>query len=278
MIRKFTVIPGFWVVQAVICFLMTLGGSAVFAQLASAQGTSDQTSAQQPAAQQPAAQQPADQQSQSQSSSQEASPEEVPVHRRVKPKEYKNWNFNVGGGANLTGGTTERFVIGGGGAAAGGVARNYSKYLGLRLDFQFDNLPLRNSALLLAQAPGANSHVYMLMLDPIINIPVNRLWSAYIVFGPAFDHRTGKLNSSTATPGEACNPFFAWWGRCYANSLPLNVNFLRASQNEFGYNVGGGVARKVHGNIEIYAEVRITHGTHNGVTTDVRPVTMGVRW
>src|ERR1700752_2054707 len=123
--------------------------------------------AQQPSPQQPPAAQPQTQPDKP--SSQEASPEET-TRPRKKPLDYKKWSFNVGGGASLPYGTTDTYVRGGGGVAAAGGGRNYRKDLGLRLDFQFDNLPLRTSALELAQAPGATAHGYSLMLDPIINI------------------------------------------------------------------------------------------------------------
>jgi len=255
-------------VVAMLAVFLTILAAASFGQ----QAGSDSTSAQQPSTP-PAAQQPA-----SQSGSQDASQEESTSGRKVKPHDYRNWSFNVGGGASLTNGTTTKFVRGGGGVAAGGIARNYSKYFGLRLDIQWDNLPLRNSALQLAQASGATSQVYSLTFDPIINIPVTKVWSGYVVAGPGFFHRSGKLDSSTAQPGSACNAFFTWWGRCFNGSLPLTGKFLTESQNEFGFNFGAGVARKVSNHVEVYGEFRTLHGTHNGITTDLRPITVGVRW
>ena len=206
MIRKFAGIPRLGIVQSAVLMTILMGVATVHAQ---------QTPAQQPSGGQPQTQQPAGQPSSTgqessstqQSSSQEASPEEIARERIARTHNYKNWTFNVGGGASLTGGTTHEFVRGGGGVGAAGVARNYSKYFGFRLDFQFDNLPLRTTALQAAQATGGHSQVYTLMLDPIINIPVTHAWGGYIVFGPGFYHRTGKLDSSTAIPGSACNPF-----------------------------------------------------------------------
>jgi opacity protein-like surface antigen len=267
MIRKFATVPGF--VPALILVTILAGAPTVHAQQTPAQPPAEP----QPPAQQPPAQQPADQ-----SSSQEASPEEATPKRKTKPHDYNNWTFNVGGGASLTNGVTTKYVRGGGAIAAAGVARNFSKYLGFRADFQWDNLPLRNSALQLAQAPGATSHVYSFTLDPIINIPVTKVWSGYFVIGPAYYHRSGKLDSSTAVPGSACNAFYAWWGTCFAGSLPLNKSFLSASQNEFGLNFGAGVARKITSKFELYGEFRYLHGTHNGITTDLRPITIGLRW
>jgi len=268
MIQKFVTVPGFRVVLAVTFFLSIFAGTAT---VRAQQPQADQTQAEPAAAQTPAANQ--------QSSSQESSPEETEMPRhRVKARDYKNWNFNVGAGGILDSGATRTFVRQGGGVGAAGVARNYNKYLGLRADFQWDDLPLRNSALNLAQAPGGKNSAYTLMVDPIITIPATRIWSAYIVFGATYLHRSGKLDSSTAIPGSACTPFWNWWGRCYAGSLAANGNFLNSSVDEFGLNIGGGVARKVTTNVEIYGEFRLIHATRNGNTTDFRPVTIGVRW
>jgi opacity protein-like surface antigen len=262
MIRKFATIPGFALFQFAVLVIMLAGVETVHAQQPSAQQPAPQSQKQQP----------------DQSRSQEAPPEETSSSRRRKAKDFKNWVINVGGGANLPGGTTNTYVRGGGGVAAAGVARNYNKYFGLRLDVQFINLPLRTSALELAQAPGANSHVYAAMLDPIINIPVSKNWGGYIVVGPSFLHRSGKLDSSTAIPGSACNGFFTWWGNCYAAALPINGNFLHSSQNQFGVNFGGGITRRLRPNMDLYVEIRYLHGKHNDITTDTKPISIGIRW
>ena len=263
MIRKFATIPGFGLFQFAVLVIILTGVATVHAQ--------------QPSTQQPPPQSQTQRPDQS-SSSQEAPQEETPSSRRKKPHDYKNWVINVGGGANLPSGTTNTYVRGGGGVAAAGVARNFSRYFGLRLDVQFNNLPLRTSALELAQAPGANNHLFAAMLDPIINIPVTKNWGGYIVVGPSFHHRSGKLDSSTAKPGSACNGFFTWWGNCYAAALPINGNFLHSSQNEFGVNFGGGVTRKLRPNVDLYVEYRYLHGKHNDITTDTSPITIGIRF
>jgi len=261
MIRQFRAVPGLNTFFSAVLIVSLAPVSALHAQ---------QT---QPAATQPTQ---AQQQQEQQPSGQEASQEETT--RKIKVREYKNWSFNVGGGASLTNGATKDFVRGGGGVGAAGVARNFSKYFGLRADFQFDNLPLRNQTLELAQAPSATSHVYSFLFDPIINIPVSPNWGGYIVFGGAYYRRSGKLDSSTAIPGSACGGFFTWWGTCYAGSLPVNGNFLSSGMNQFGENFGGGITRKIRPNLDFYVEFRYLHGKGDGTTTDLRPITIGVRW
>jgi opacity protein-like surface antigen len=248
--------------------LAVLLGAQGFGQTAPAAQTPAPPAQPAPAAQQPAA--PPD-------TGQEPAEEES-TRRKVKPRDYNKWTFNVGAGANLDSGATKTYVRGGGGVGTVGAARNANKYLGLRADFIFADLPLRQSALGLAQASGATSYVLAVTLDPIINIPVTKLYSGYVLFGPGFYHRAGSLDSDTAVPGSACNGFWEWWGSCPSVSIPLNGSFVNSNQNEFGYNIGAGVARKMPSGVEIYAEYRLMHGSGNNITTDVRPITIGVRW
>jgi hypothetical protein len=264
MIRKFAVVPGMTAARAAFMLTILAGTATLGAQ------TAPQSASQPDQSQQNQPQQTPDN---PQSSSQEV---DIPV-RKPKPKAYKNWTFNAGGGGNLTNGTTTQFARGGGTIDAG-VARNFSQYFGFRLDVQWDNLPLRSSALEAAQAPGANSHVYSAMLDPIFNIPINKEWGGYVLIGPSYYHRSGKLDSSTAVPGTACNTFFEWWGSCYNGAIPIHSDFLHASQNEWGENFGGGITRRLNARFELYGEFRYLHGAHGGLTTDTRPITIGLRW
>ena len=294
MIRKLATVSTTQFVQGFVLVTMLAGAAAVRAQQQdpAAQTSSQQPQKQQPAqtepepqsppqdqstSQQPSGQQPSGQEPSNQQSSSQEPSEEIGM-RKPKPKEYKNWSFTGGGGASLSRGTTANFVRSGGGVAAASVARNANRYLGLRLDFQFDNLPLRSSALQLAGSTGGNAHVYTGMLGPIVNIPVSKAWGGYVIGGVAFLHRTGALDSSSAIPGSACNPFFIWWGHCFNGSLPLFGQFLHASQNEWGENFGGGITHRIRPNMEVYAEYRFLHGSHDGITTDLRPITVGIRF
>jgi len=249
--------------------LIMVMGATAFAQTTPAGQTPAPPATPAPAVQQPAAQQP--------DTGQEPADEDS-MRRKEKPRDYKNWTFNVGAGANLDSGTTKTFVRGGGVVGNVGVARNANKYLGLRADFFYANLPLRDSAQQLAQATGATIYALDFTLDPVINVPVTKLWGGYLLIGPGFYHRAGSLKGDTTVPGSGCNPFWTWWGACTNGSLPLSGSFVNSSQNAFGYNFGGGVTRKMPSGVEIYVEYRFTHGSHNGITTDVRPITLGFRW
>ena len=264
MIRKSRAIPR---LSATLTFVLTLAGAAsVYAQ------TSQPAQPQQPQSKPPQAQQQPD-------SNQEATVEESTPERKAKANQYKKWVYNVGGGAGLTSGNTKNFVRSGGGIAAAGVARNGSKYLGIRFDFQFDNLPLKQSALQAAQATGANSHVYTFMLDPIINIPASTNWGGYILGGPAL-LCIARANS-ILRPRFPVRPatVFSYGGAIAStiacrsmgsSSTPARTNLAR--------NFGGGITRKIRPNMDLYVEFRFLHGKHNDISTDLRPITIGVRW
>jgi hypothetical protein len=60
--------------------------------------------------------------------------------------------------------------------------------------------------------------------------------------------------------------------------LPIGGGFRNASENQFGENFGGGITRKITPKIDFYAEFRYLHGNRGGITTDLRPITIGLRW
>jgi hypothetical protein len=265
--------------------LITLLGAQGFAQTAPADQTG-QTPATAPVAPAPAAQQPATpnpaasgQAAQQPDASQEPA-DQISAARRKKVHDFKNWVFDVGGGANLVSGTTRDWVRGGGLVGTAGVARNANKYLGLRADFVFADLPLRDSTVDLAQATGSTDYAFSVTLDPIINVPITKEWGGYVLFGASFNHRAGNLSDSNTVPGSGCNGFWIWWGACQNSptSIPLSGNFVNSSLNQFGYNLGGGITRKMPSGVEVFVEWRLVHATHNSITTDFRPITIGFRW
>ena len=276
LLRTSLILRGFVLTGLILGNLLVVRG---FAQTA----PGDQTPAVAPPAPVPDAQQPAPatpttQQPAQPDTSQQPSEEEATPRPRKREHDYKNWNFNVGAGANVDSGATKTFVRGGGVLGTFGVARNANKYLGLRADVIFADLPLRDSTLELAQATGATNWVAALTLGPVINIPVTKLYSGYVLFGGGYVHRGGSLNDDTTVPGSGCNAFWTWWGACTNLSVPLNGSFVNSSLNQFGYDVGAGVTRKMPSGVEIYAEYRLMHASGNSTTTDIRPITIGVRW
>jgi len=259
--------------------LKSIALTAIIAFILIAQSVAQSDAGQSPAQAQTPASAPQTSAGQQPSTSQEPTEEsEESTSRRKRSHNYKKWEFNLGAGVNTTSGTTNDFVRGGAFTAMGGAARNADRYLGLRLDLIYANHPLRASALELAQATGATDYALAATLDPIINVPASKDWGLYFVFGPSFIHRHGSLDDDTTPPGSPCSSFWLWYTGCLNASVPLNGNFTSPTQNEWGYNFGAGISRKVPSGVEIYAEYRFMHGSNSGVTTDFRPITIGFRF
>src|ERR1700681_3657616 len=123
MSRKFARVPGFRVALACITITVTILAGAGMAYARQTPEQSPSSSQQQPPQGQPGNPQTSSQQSSnpqtstSQTSNQEASTEEVGPVRKPKVKDYKNWAFNVGGGARVKG-TALRGFLGGAEAAS----------------------------------------------------------------------------------------------------------------------------------------------------------------
>ncbi len=250
-----------------------------------------------PQDQQPAAQQPATQPSTSQtapeqqsssgsaagqqptsSSAGQASEEPEITARRRRAPVFSKYEFNVGVGADLGAGVTQDFIKGGALTLNAGAARNFNHIFGFRLDFFYADLPLRANALQIAQASTGTNRAFAFTLDPIFNIPVSQHYGGYLILGPDYIHRSGSLTKSVGAVGGFCNAFWTWWGNCNVFGLPPNRTFLSTSVDQYGYNYGAGLYRRFENNHQIYLDFRALHGTEQGVTTDFRTLTLGVRW
>lgn len=147
----------------ILFFFMAFAPANIFTAHAFAQTTAGQTPSATPTTPATNAQQPS-------SPQQPAEEEEESVREgislRKKTHDYKNWNYNVGVGANVDSGKTKTFVRGGGLGATFGVARNANKYFGLRADAFAEDLPLKQSSLSVSGASSATSYLLALTLGP----------------------------------------------------------------------------------------------------------------
>ena len=91
---------------------------------------------------------------------------------RPSRKDYKNWAYNVGGGASLTNGNTAHYVRGGGGIAAPEWPATPTSILDCASTSSSTIFPCARPRCRPRRRPGATDHVYSLTLGPIINIPV----------------------------------------------------------------------------------------------------------
>jgi hypothetical protein len=188
--------------------------------------------------------------------------------------DYSKWLFNIGGGVGFPQGDLSSFVNDGGNFVAGG-GYNFTKNFGVDTEFMWQDLPVNSQTKQLLQTPGASARQYAWTFNPIFHFPIHGKLGAYAIGGIGWYHRSGE----TTTPGVGviCDPYWSWWFGCTIGS----VNFVTGSTsaNAFGENIGGGVTYRLgEGHAKIYAEVRYHHAGYNKVSTNVLPLTFGIRW
>ena len=189
-------------------------------------------------------------------------------------QDYSKFNFVVGGGPGFPQGDMSSFVNTGGHFMIGGGV-NFKKFLGVDTEFMWHDLPINSSTLKLLQTPGASARQYAWTFNPIVHFPFGEKLGAYVVGGVGWYHRSGE----TTTPGVGviCDPYWSWWYGCTIGS----VNFVTGSSsaNAFGENIGGGLTYRLgESHAKIFTEIRYHHAGYNHVSTNVLPLTFGIRW
>jgi len=193
----------------------------------------------------------------------------VPVHAQ----DYSKFLFNVGGGIGFPLGNLSNFVNDGGNFVIGG-GYGFMKHVGVDTEFMWHDLPINDATKEHLQTPGASARQYSWTFNPIVHTQIGDRFGVYAIGGIGWYHRSGE----TTTPGVGviCDPYWSWWYGCTIGS----VNFVTGSRsaNAFGENIGGGATYRLGGgHVNFYAEIRYHHAGYNSVSTNLLPLTFGIR-
>jgi Outer membrane protein beta-barrel domain len=174
---------------------------------------------------------------------------------RAQDEEYSKYLFNIGGGISFPQGDLGKFVNDGGNFVVGG-GYNFSKHIGVDSEFMWQDLPVNS-----ATKQSLNT--------------LGRRAGAYVIGGGGWYHRSGE----TTTPGTAviCDPYWSWWYGCTIGGVQIVTG--SRSANAFGGNIGGGFTYRLgESHAKLYAEVRYHYASYNKVSTEILPLTFGIRW
>ena len=184
--------------------------------------------------------------------------------------------FEAGGGFNAPVGNDTPYITWGGNFTVGG-GLHFNPHFSALLEYQFmDNkLPGALIAALGQGASGGNSYINSITGSPVIDLMPKKSNSAYLVGGYGWYHK------STNFSVEECCDFYGY---------PVTVDTTSFSSNQWGGNLGFGLYHRFGGvygdsKTKLFAEARYTYihtpavGQENGLgTTELIPVTIGVRW
>jgi opacity protein-like surface antigen len=192
----------------------------------------------------------------------------------VHAQDYSKILFNIGGGIGFPQGDLGSFVNNGGHFVIGG-GLNFSQHFGVDTEFMWHDLPINSSTLAHLQTPGASARQYAWTFNPIVHFPLGHHLGAYGIGGIGWYHRSGE----TTTPGVGviCDPYWSWWYGCAIGSVSIVTG--SRSANAFGENIGGGLTYRLgESHAKIYVEVRYHHASYDKVSTNLLPLTFGLRF
>jgi hypothetical protein len=137
------------------------------------------------------------------------------------------------------------------------------------------DLPINSATKAALQTPGASARQYAWTFNPIVHVPLGSKFGGYIIGGGGWYHRSGE----TTTPGVGviCDPYWSWWFGCTIGSVDIITG--SKSDNAFGGNIGGGLTYRLgESHVKFYTEVRYHHVSYDKISTNLIPVTFGIRW
>jgi len=193
----------------------------------------------------------------------------VPAHAQ----DYSKFLFNIGGGIGFPLGNLSNFVNDGGNFVIGG-GYGFMKHVGVDTEFMWHDLPINDATKAHLQTPGASARQYSWTFNPIVHTQIGDRFGVYGIGGIGWYHRSGE----TTTPGTGviCDPYWSWWFGCTIGSV--NIVTGSRSSNSFGENIGGGATIRLGGgHVNFYTEIRYHHAGYNRVSTNLLPLTFGIR-
>jgi hypothetical protein len=194
--------------------------------------------------------------------------------RTSAAQDFERWNFNIGGGIGFPQGDLGNFVNNGGNFVVGG-GHSFNRYVSMNGEFMWQDLPINSKTLDTLQTPGASARQYAVTFDPMLRVPVGHHLGAYAIGGIGWYHRSGE----TTRPGAAviCDPYWSWWYGCTIGTV--NIVTGSTSSDAFGENIGGGLTYRFgESNLKFYTEFRYHHASYHKVSTNIIPLTFGIRW
>ena len=184
------------------------------------------------------------------------------------------WNFNIGGGPGFPLGSLSNFADTGGHFVVGG-GYNFTKNIGVNTEFMWHDLPINSATRQLLRTPGASARQYSVTFNPILRVPLGSKLGAYAIAGGGWYHRSAE--ATTPGAGVVCDPYWSWWYGCTIGSVDFVTG--STSADAFGGNIGGGITFNLgESGAKIYTEVRYHHSGYNKVSTDILPLTFGLRF
>jgi len=222
----------------------------------------------------------------------------IPVHAdETQPSPVESQvNLHIGGGIGVPLDPTGKFA-GIGGTFQAGAGPNLGSHHSIVGEFMWHALPPNQSALLpvlnalcLLNPPvppstacsvasiNATDNVYALTANYMYHRDRKR-FGYYAIGGGGWYYRKAQLKNFTVPAGTVCNPAWSWWGYACQGGFVSNTVLASSGISSGGINGGVGITVAMTAGAKFYIEARYHYSPQGGrVSTQILPVTMGIRW
>ena len=194
---------------------------------------------------------------------------------RAQSPNFHRWSFEVGAGVTPTLGHTSD-ELGTGWNVIGGAGYNFNSRFGADLQVMYDGLGVNSSVLKEFSVPGANAHLWGFTLDPIVRFRTHHRLGFYITGGGGYYRRIVNFTRPTTAIVDVFDPFF---GIIQPIVVPASQTIGTITRVGWGENIGGGFTYKLgDGHEKLFVEARYHHIETRPRSTDILPITVGIRW
>ena len=157
--------------------------------------------------------------------------------------------------------------------AGGGAGFNFTPWMSLMADVNFNNMGINSTALSNFGAPGGTVQIWSFTLDPVIHLTGHRRFDVYITGGGGDYRREDQLTTPAGGFVTVPGPFGFYNYPAFGNQVLASY-----SVNKPGWDAGLGVNLGSKWRAKFYAEARYNRVYTNNGITDYIPVTFGVRF
>lgn len=182
------------------------------------------------------------------------------------------FTFNVGGGITpVVGELRDRLDFGG--HVLAGAGMNLGNSFSINAEYMFNGLGIDRAVLNQVQAPDGSVRMHSITLNPRIRFAGGGPVSPYVIGGIGWYRRTVEFTEPVLITTTFFDP---WWGFVEVPTVADQV-IASFTRDAFGGNLGLGVDFRL-GGAKLYTEARYHHANTARRSTQILPVTLGIRF
>lgn len=199
----------------------------------------------------------------------------LPGLAQSRNEEFHHLTLSAGGGlTTIAGPDAGKLDLGGNLQLNGGYF--FNRYFGITGNFMFSHLGITRAELNNLNQPDGSARVYAVTADPTLRVPLGHGFSAYALVGGGYLRRTVEFTQPTLAWTYIYDP---WWGYFGPVLVPVDVVLGTTTSNSGAFDTGGGFNFPLpRTRVKLFVEARYFKGFTSNTTTNVVPITFGIRW